>query len=74
VTSASPTTISSFTNGVVGQTYTLIFADSNTTLDFTSSNLYRSDGIAEDLTMGKNYIANLFILPDGSITVGYAVR
>jgi hypothetical protein len=74
VTSPSPRTISNFTNAVVAQTYTLIFADSNTTLDFTSSNLYRSDGLAEDLNMGANYIATLFILPDASITVGYGVR
>lgn len=74
LTSTIARTITNFTDGVSGKTYTIFFADGNTTLDFTTSNLYRSDGIAEDIVMGINYIATLIIHPDTTITVGYAVR
>jgi len=41
---SSPTTITNFDNGTAGQQITVIFGDSNTTIDFTGTNLKGNNG------------------------------
>ncbi|MBI2401109.1 MAG: hypothetical protein HYV23_08675 [Deltaproteobacteria bacterium] len=43
--SVNPTTITAFDDGVVGQEITVIFADANTTIDFTGTNLKGNGGV-----------------------------
>ncbi len=50
----TPTTISNFSDGVVGTSYKVIIADANTAFDFTASNLKGNGGVDWSASVGDH--------------------